>query len=124
MKSLLTSLISVPAAHNKIFAIIPEVITVSAVPFLNTFSITIMESSAFIPPRTNTHGFLTLSNASVSIFNSFSITLPAAEGTFLVNPTSETCDLCAAANASFINKSISGDNSFTIIDFDCSSGVL
>ena len=83
------------------FPTIPVVNIESAVPLLNTFSITSIESSGFIPPSKNTQGCSTLSNASWITVNSFSITRPAAEGVLIVKPTSDACERWAAANASF-----------------------
>ena len=100
MKSLFTWPISTPAAHKTIFPTIPVVKIESAVPLLNTFSITSIESSGFIPPSKNTQGCSTLSNAFWITVNSSSITRPAAEGVFTVNPTRDAWDLWAAANAS------------------------
>ena len=100
MKFLFTSPISTPAAQRTMFPTIPVVKIESAVPLLNTFSITSIESSGFIPPSRNTQGCSTLSSAFWITVSSFSITLPAAEGVLRVKPTKDAWDLWAAANAS------------------------
>ena len=53
--------------------------------------------------------------------NSLCITLPAIAGNSSANPTSEGWHLCAAAKASFTNKSANGDRVLTILLLFCFS---